>query len=349
MMGLSLKKPRALSPGSRMAIVSPSWGGPGTIPHRHEMGVRELRERFGFEVVEMEHTRAEADWVWRNPKARADDLNAALADPSIDGIITSIGGDDSVRILPYIDTKIMADNPKVFMGFSDTTTLHMLALLSGLQTFYGPSVMAGIAENGGMFPYTEEWVRRTIMSTEAPGDIEPAPEWTCEMVRWEDESRANQRRAMQPNEGRKWLQGTRRVEGHLVGGCLDVLEMLKGTEWWPGSDIWDGAVFYWETSEDGMPPATVGYILRNYGMLGVFDRINGMVVGRPDAYTPEQRAELPGVVRRIVAEEFGQPDLPVVMDLDFGHTYPQITLPNGGRIVLDPQADKVTLPDPATA
>ncbi|HUP26890.1 MAG TPA: S66 peptidase family protein [Chloroflexia bacterium] len=348
MPGLDLRKPKKLSPGSRVAVVSPSWGGPGTVPNRYEMGVRELVDRFGFEVVDMPHTRADARWIWRNPQARVDDLHAAFSDPSIDAVITSIGGDDSVRLLPYIDPEIIRNNPKVFMGFSDTTTLHVFCLLAGLQTFYGPSVMAGFAENGGMFPYTEDWVRRTIMSNQAPGDIEPAPEWTCENVRWEDESRSAQRRAMQPNLGRKWLQGTTRGEGHLVGGCLEVLEMMKGTSWWPGPEVWDGAVFYWETSEDAPTPQSVGYWLRNYGMLGIFDRIVGMVVGRPDGYTPEQRNELPGVVQRIVAEEFGKPDLPIVMDLDFGHTYPQVTLPNGGRVMLDPQADRISLPDPAT-
>ncbi len=99
----TFKKPRVLVPGSRVAIVAPSWGGPGTLPHRYEMGVRELRERFGLEVVEMPHTRSDADWIWRNPQARADDLNAAFADPSIDGIISAIGGFDSVRTLPYLD------------------------------------------------------------------------------------------------------------------------------------------------------------------------------------------------------------------------------------------------------
>ena len=106
------KKPRALKPGSRVAIVTPSWGGPAAVPHRYEMGLRELRERFGLEVVEMPHTRADADWIWRNPQARADDVNAAFADPSINGIITAIGGDDSIRILPYIDQKAIADQPQ---------------------------------------------------------------------------------------------------------------------------------------------------------------------------------------------------------------------------------------------
>jgi len=309
------------------------------------MGLRELRERFGFEVVDMPHTRADADWLWRNPQGRADDINAAFADTAIKGIFSAIGGDDSVRILPHVDASIVNANPKVFMGFSDTTTLHIFARLAGVQTFYGPSVLAGIAENGGTLNFTESWIRRTLMSNSPVGHLAPSAEWTEEMVRWEDVSKANQRRTMQPNPGWRWVQGEKKVEGHLVGGCLDVLEMLKGTEWWPGAEVWRGAVFYWETSEDAPGPQLVSYWLRNYGMLGVFDQVVGIVVGRPMRYTPEQREELPKVIRRIVAEEFGRPDLPVVMDLDFGHTDPQMVLPNGGRIVIDPAAQAISLPD----
>lgn len=344
---LNLKKPRHLEPGSRVAVVSPSWGGPATVPRRFERGLRELRERFGLEVVEMPHARADPDWVWRNPQARADDINAAFSDRSIDGIIASIGGDDSVRILPYVDTSAIADNPKVFMGYSDTTTLHVLSLISGLQTFYGPSVLAGIAENGGTFPYTESWMRRALMSTEPVGELSPSPEWTEEMVRWEDERFANQRRAMNPNDGWRWLQGDTRVEGHLVGGCLDVLEFLKGTRWWPESQVWDGAVFYWETSEDAPTPTLVAWWLRNYGMQGILERLAGMLIGRPAHYTPDQVEELDRTVLRIVRDEFGRADLPIVANLDFGHTDPQVVLPNGGRMALDPTTRSISLPDPA--
>ena len=113
---LNVQKPRPLAPGSRVAVVTPSWGGPATVPRRYEMGVRELETRFGLQVVEMPHTRADAAWLWRHPQARAADLNAAWADPGIDGIIAAIGGDDSIRILPYIDTAALAANPKLFMG-----------------------------------------------------------------------------------------------------------------------------------------------------------------------------------------------------------------------------------------
>lgn len=345
---LNLKKPKKLVPGSRIAIVSPSWGGPSRLPARYEMGVRELRERFGFEVVEMPHARADANWIWRNPQARADDINAAFADSSIEGIFSSIGGDDSVRILPYVDKSVIADNPKVFLGFSDTTTLHVFSLLAGVQTFYGPSVMAGIAENGGTFPYTESWMRRVLMTSDPVGVLAPSPEWTDAYAFWEDSTQAGKRRATQPNAGWNWLQGEKRVEGHLVGGCLDVFEFLKGTRWWPGSAVWEGAIFYWETSEDAPSPSMVSHWLRNYGSLGILDKLAGMVMGRPAGYTPEQRDEINKLIISVVAEEFGRGDLPIVTGLDFGHTDPQMVIPNGGQMVIDPAARSISLPEAAT-
>jgi muramoyltetrapeptide carboxypeptidase LdcA involved in peptidoglycan recycling len=345
---LKLKRPRALAAGSRVALVTPSWGGPATFPAQYEKGARELRERFGFEVTEMPHTRSDVEWLWRNPRARAEDLNAAFADPTVDGIIATIGGDDSVRILPYLDRAVIAANPKVFMGFSDITTLHTFALINGLQTFYGPSVMAGIAETGGTLKFTEEWIRRTIMSDSPVGKLNASPIWTEERIPWEEIEQIDRPRVTEPNAGWHWLQGNTRAEGHLIGGCIDVLEFLKGTAWWPEPSLWEGAVFYWETSEDAPSLSMVSWWLRNYGMIGILDKLSGMLVGRPRGYTPEQRAELPHVIQRIVADEFGRPDLPIVTNLDFGHTDPQLALPNGANIIIDPTAQTITLPDPAT-
>ena len=293
------------------------------------------------------HTRADPDWLDKNPQARADDINAAFADPSIDGVIAAIGGDDSVRILPHVDEKIISANPKVFMGYSDTTTLHVCALLAGLQTFYGPSIMSGIAENGGMFPYAEGWFRRVLMSAEPVGVIEPAEEWTEEFLDWNDRSYDNRKREMKPNTGRVWLGGRERVEGHLIGGCLDVLEMLKGTRWWPTPEMWDGAIFYWETSEEVPPPLTVMRWLRNYGSMGAYERMAGMMVARPRGYSTEQVEELERAINRIVGEEFGRTDMPMVTNMDFGHTEPQFIVPNGGRAVLDPEAGTVSFPEAA--
>lgn len=157
---MTLIRPKHLNPGDTVAVVSPSWGGPGAIPRRYEMGKRELEQRFGFRVVEMPHALRDPEWVRTHPRERAEDLHLAFTDPEIKGVFASIGGDDSIRLLPYLDPRAITKDPKVFMGYSDTTMLHLAAYRAGLQTFYGPSVMAGIAENAGMFEYTERWFRK---------------------------------------------------------------------------------------------------------------------------------------------------------------------------------------------
>ena len=153
-MALTLQRPKRLSSGDRIAVVSPSWGGPGTFPHRYQAGRQQLEEVFGLEVIEMPHALASADFVSAHPELRAADLHQAFADPTISGIFASIGGDDAIRLLPHLNLDLIRQNPKVFLGFSDTTAIHLACLTAGLTSFYGPSIMAGFAENGGMHDYT---------------------------------------------------------------------------------------------------------------------------------------------------------------------------------------------------
>ena len=140
-------KPRRLKRGDRIAAVTLSWGGPGKYPHRYEVGKRQFEEVFGLSVVEMAHTLSEPDWIAKNPQARAEDLMSAFADSSISGIISTIGGDDSIRILPFLDLSIIRANPKAFVGYSDTTVSHLACYKAGLSSFYGPAFMSGFAEN----------------------------------------------------------------------------------------------------------------------------------------------------------------------------------------------------------
>ena len=96
-------KPKRLSHGDRVATVSLSWGGPSVFPHRYQIGVQQLQEEFGLHVVEMPNTLKNADWLARNPKARVEDLMQAFADPTIKAVFSTIGGDDSIRLLQFVD------------------------------------------------------------------------------------------------------------------------------------------------------------------------------------------------------------------------------------------------------
>ena len=171
-----------LRPGDKVAAVSLSWGGPGTFPQRYRAGVTQLEAEFGLQVIEMPNTLREADWLARNPRARADDLMAAFEDPAIKGIISTIGGEDSIRIAPYLDLDVIRENPKVFLGYSDTTVSHLACFKAGLVTFYGPAIMAGFAENGGMFTYMVDSVYKTIFNSGPIGEIQPnSVGWTVEI------------------------------------------------------------------------------------------------------------------------------------------------------------------------
>ena len=212
-------KPKILRPGSRIAAISLSWGGPGALPYRYQIGKQQFEEEFGVTVIETAHALRDADWLAKNPKARADDLMTAFADETIDGIISTIGGEDSIRTLPYLDLEVIQKNPKVFMGYSDTTISHAACFKADIVSFYGPSFMAGFGENGGMFPYMVDAVRRTLFSPEPIGVIEPNQTgWTVEHLPWENPENQSIRRKLNPCTGWRFHQDGGVVEGQLFGG-----------------------------------------------------------------------------------------------------------------------------------
>lgn len=330
-------KPPRLKPGDKVATVSPSWGGPSVFPHRYQAGVRQLIAEFGLKVVEMPHALKDADWLARNPKARADDLMQAFSDPSIKGIITTIGGDDSIRLLPYVDLNIIHNNPKVFMGYSDAAISHMLCFKAGLVSFYGPTIMAGFAENGGLFPYMTNSVRRTLFQTDVIGVIEQNPDdWTVERLEWSEPANQEKKRALNPCTGWKYLQGAGVHRGHLLGGCIEVLDWLRGTELWPTPEMWQDTILFLETSEEAPPPINVKYMLRAFAALGILKCLSGVLFGRPGGEFPVERfEEYDQVILQVVRDEEGLEDLPIITNMDFGHTDPMLVLPYGVQAEID--------------
>lgn len=342
-----LRKPKALQAGDRVAIVSTSWGGPSAFPHRYEAGRRYLEEAFCVVPVEMPHALSDAEWLSRNPQARADDIHEAFADPSIKAVIASIGGDDAVRLIPHIDLSVIAENPKIFLGYSDPTALHFACLKAGLGSFYGPTIMSGFGENGGMHTYAEHSVRKALFATEPMGEIPVNEEgWTARQLPWSDPENQDRRRALTPSTGPRTLQGSGAVRGHLIGGCAEVLEMLKGTGWWPPLDYWNGAILFIETSEHAPSEAHVRWWFRNYAAQGILSRLAGIVLGRPGGELDEKgRSEQEAAVVQVLGEA-GLQHLPVLAELDFGHTDPIATLPYGVMAEIDCARSRLRILEP---
>ena len=282
---------------------------------------------FGLNVMPMPNSLKGADYLYHHPEARAEDLMNAFKNKEIKGIFANIGGDDSVRLLPYIDFDVIRQHPKVFIGYSDITVAHLFCYKAGLSSFYGPAVLTDFAENVAMDPYTIASVNRTLFSNEEIGKIEPAKEWTSEHIEWVEENKYIQR-TMNKNSGYELLQGTGIVHGHLIGGCIEVLEFVKGTGLWPEKTHWENSIVFFETSEDKPHPTYIKYWLRNYAAQGILQKINGIVFGKPidEHYYEEYKQEIVTIM-----QEYKLEHVPILYNLNFGHTEPKFILPYGAR------------------
>ncbi|MUV37745.1 Muramoyltetrapeptide carboxypeptidase [Lentibacillus sp. JNUCC-1] len=328
-----LQKPTKLMPGDTVATISPSAGiaGEQALRWRYDQGVERLRDVFGLDVVAMPNSLKGVDYLYEHPEARAEDLMQAFGDDNIKAIITNIGGSESIRLLPHIDFSVIRNNPKIFMGYSDVTISHLFCLKAGLSSFYGPAIMTDFAENVAMDPYTVEMVQRTLFTDEPIGQIAPAKQWTSERLEWEIANKYTQR-TMQPNSGYELLQGAGVVRGRLIGGCIQVLEFAKGTEIWPEPEHWDNSILFFETSEEKPDPMLMTYWLRNYAAQGILQKANGMIFGKPqdEAYYEAYKKAIKTVMR-----EYGLDDLPIMYNMNFGHTEPKMILPYGAEAEID--------------
>lgn len=343
----AFQRPPRLREGDTVAIVSPSWGGPSVFPHIYEAGLAVLREVLGLRVREMPHARATPAFLARHPEARAEDLCRAFADDGIAAIITSIGGDDSVRVLPHVDFDLAVRAPKILMGFSDATTLLVTLCQRGLVTFHGPSVMAGFAQLRSLPDDFTRHLREMLFDPRPTCVLRPYPRYSDGYPDWADPETTGQVSSPRANAGYSVLQGRGVAEGELFGGCVEVLEFLKGTRWWPEPEFWRRKLLFLETSEEKPAPSAVRRMLRNYGMQGVFERISGLLVGRARDYDDAEKAALDEAIVEVVAGEFGREDLPIVANVDFGHTDPQFVMPLGVRAAIDCEGQTIALIEPA--
>lgn len=335
-------KPTLLSPGDKIGIIAPSFCGPALYPHRVENGQRAL-EALGYQVVLAPHvTGRHRGYLSGTPEQRVADLHQMFADPSVKAILAAMGGDHSCQMFPHIDWELIRANPKIFMGFSDVTVLNLAIWKeTGLVTFNGPALMGEFAEYPQPFDYMLDSFRRTLCRAEAPGAYHPAPAWTEEMLDWRTKADLTRPRALTPSPGWTWLKEGK-AEGRLIGGCLESLQHLRGTRWWPD---FDGAILFWETSEDRPSPGWVDGVLADYENMGVFERLSGMIVGRSRDYTDQWRADL----QEVILERTAPYRFPVITEMDFGHTAPQFILPVGVRAVIDTAARRFAIIEAAVS
>lgn len=322
--------PKQLQKGDTIAIVSPSWGGPSVFPKVLDAGIAMLHE-LGLMVKEMPHCRFSPDELHKNPELRAADINDAFADPDVKGIMASIGGDDAVRILKYLDIDTILNNPKLIMGYSDTSAILSYLNVKGLITFNGPAIMSGWAQMSSFSAEYRNYIENFLFGFNAVR-LPFFTEYSEGYPDWGGRESVGAINTQKITDGWHWIHkpdSVSVVSGELWGGCMDVLEMLKGTEFWPDATFWKGKVLFFETSEEKPGLDTVKYWLRNYGAMGALQNASAVLFGRAMHYSDTEKAELDKVILSVIRDEFACSDVAIITNMDFGHTDPQLIMPLG--------------------
>lgn len=350
-----LIKPKALQKGDKVATISLSSGSAGLFPMRYKQGKEQFEQAFQITLEETPHSLCKTDKLYENPQLRLDDLMWAFENPEIKGILTNIGGDDTIRLLRLMTDahfEIIHKNPKVFMGLSDTTVNHFMCYKAGISSFYSPSLLYGYAENGGIPDIMIKNTQKTLFNTNPIGVLPESHEFIIDRVYWGKEPNADIRVRTQSPSWR-YIQGSAPVQGRLIGGCIDVLDFINGTSLWPSLSEFENAILFIETSEDRPSPNQVLYWMRNFGAQGILNKINGILFARPGGeFLPTEQTEKEAYLKQYtdfdkalikVCKEFDCTDIPIVTHMDFGHTVPQIILPYGALAEINPHKQTVSI------
>ena len=340
-----LTTPPKLSPGDRVAVVSPSFAAPGKFPDLHEQAMRRLREDFGLEPVEYPTTRR----LGAPPADRAADLMAAYADPAIRAVLATIGGDDQITVLPHLDPRPFRADPKPFFGYSDNTNLLNWLWTHGVAGYHGGSTIVHLARGAGLHPVSAGSLRAALF-TGGELEIHPVEEFSEEEVDWEQPSALTTSGPLTPSPGWVWHRPDTVVTGPTWGGNLEILHWnLAAGRWIRPSEDYAGCVLLLETSEELPSAEEVFRMLRNAGERGLLQQFPAVLVGAAkatslsDHRSPEERVKYRDEQREAVLRAMHDynPQAMVVFGIDFGHTDPQWILPYGGRITVDGPARRV--------
>ena len=295
-----------LSPGDAIGVVSPSTPvDPGS--QQLANGVRFL-EGLGFKVVLGPHVFSNSLGYAASPTDKTADLMHMFGDPAIKAIICSQGGDTANACLPYLDWQVIRNNPKIFLGISDITVLlNAIYAKTGLVTFHGNDVMWGF----GRYPTAydrQEFLDRLV---------------ECKIGQV---LAAGPRKAMRSGRG----------EGRLLGGNLRCLLKLAGTPYFPD---FDGAILFIESL--GFEPGTCDYMFRQLQQMGLFDQIQGVLIGYIDGV--DNLPDAPLHMEDVLLKVTGDYRFPILKTNDFGHNCSNTTLPVGAQVRMDADEGEIEI------
>lgn len=310
--------PPRLKQGDRVALVSPG----GFITAQELKDSRANIEALGFEVVEGKSAVSKYGYLGGSDKERADDINWAFGDKTIQGIICTRGGYGCGRILPMLDYSLIEKNPKVLMGYSDITALfYGIYTKTGLTGFHGP---VGISTFND---YSVNHLRNVVINPRAVYTLENAPA-----------------EAANPDYELYTISGGT-VRGKLIGGNLSLAVSVIGTEYNP--DYTGAIIFLEEVREE---PYRVDRMLTQLIQSGAVAKCSGIALGVFSRCNPKENesgATQSLTLKEVLFDRLGGLGKPVCYGLSFGHIANKFTLPFGTEAELAADSCVLKLTEPA--
>ena len=318
-----LMKPGRLKKGDLIATVSPcnGWAGDPEVKWKYDLGVSRL-QKLGLRTIAAPNSMRGSGYLSKNPEARAEDITWAFENREVRAIIANIGGNDSIRLIPYIDPKVICEHPKIFIGYSDVMNLHLLCYHSGLSTFYGDNLLTTIADQAGWHEYGRKWFEKTLFDPTPIGVVEASEDWTFELSDHHDPMK---KRRFYPNSGYRVIQGSGVAYGRLIGGHTGIMELEGSPIELRNEDYEDGILFV-EDIPEFFDEEGVQRFFSYLGEKGILQKLKGILVGKlSESESFSKRAE---IIRRIVSGQYSC-GIPIMYGLNFGHSAPVCPLPYG--------------------
>jgi len=310
---INVKFPKKLNKGSNIRVIAPSRS-IAIISEDNRRIANERLARFGFNISFGEHVKECDDFLSSSIASRIADLHDAFCDDSIDAVFSAIGGFNCNQLLRYIDWNIIKKHPKIFIGYSDTTALQNAMLAkTGLVTYSGPAWSTFGQKL--YFDYSMDYFKKCLMSDNS-FSIEPSDNWS------DDAWYKNQEdRHLIKNNGWRIINKGK-AEGTIIGANLCTLNLLQGTEYF--SDLSNSVLFV--EDDEVSDPVTFDRDLQSLIHQKGFGEVKGLIIGR---FQKQSKMES-RLLDQIILSKKELSKIPVIADVDFGHTSPIITYPIGG-------------------
>lgn len=305
--------PEKLKKGDEIRVIAPARS-LSMIDEETRSVANKHFEEMGLRITFSKNCEITDEFISSAIEERISDLHEAFLDKNVKGILTVIGGYNSNQLLNYIDYDLIRSNPKILCGYSDITALsNAIYKKTGLVTYSGPHYSTFGMKKG--IEYTMDYFKKCLFSDEI-FNINPSNEWSDEPWFLDQENRT-----FYKNNGYRVINKGN-AKGKIIGGNLCTLNLLQGTQFM--SDLTDSILFIEDTELTF--PEIFDRDLQSLIHQPDFKKVRGIILGRFQIASKMEDEKLIKILRSKKELE----NIPIISNVDFGHTTPNITFPIGG-------------------